>query len=939
MGCQFTDLVDIEGLQELMSRLYAAAGMPVGIIGTDGTIYVATGWQDICTRFHRQHPITAARCRESDEYISGHLDEAPYAQYRCQNGLWDIAVPIRLRGEHLATLFVGQFHFDDDPPDRGFFISQAEECGFDTEEYLHALDRLPVFTHEKIRAIVDYYLLFVNQIVDEGINRLDRRSAEEELRITTQRLLLATSSGHLGVWDWDVQGNVMVWNDRMFELYGIGRDAFSGSVEAWVNGLHPDDKDRAFAECQTALEGGEPFDTSFRVVHPDGTVHHLKADGTVIRDADGTAVRMIGINRDITEQKRVEEALHENEQRLRIIIETSQAGIILVDPRGVITFANRRMAEMFGCSMDELIGSAYPDHLHPAEKQTGDTRMHQLIAGEVDHVYTERHYLRKDGGDFWGYLSGRRLETPDGQLQSLVGTIADITDIRESREALRRSEERYRSIIELAVDTILQIDGAGTIIGANESAAGLTGYPLAALIGMNITRMFTETELKRVPFRYDLLKEGKTVRTERVLVRSDGTTVPIEMNTRMMPDGTFQTFMRDMTEHRMMEAEFIKGQKLESLGVLAGGIAHDFNNILTGIMGNISFAKTVIDETHQAFSPLEKAEKASLRAAGLARQLLVFAKGGQPVKKPVSLPHVVKEAVSLALSGTNVTCVIDLPQSLHIVEADEGQLNQAFHNIIINAVQAMPGGGTLTVRGENVNATDDKAGDLQAGEYVKLTFADEGCGISEAEQKKVFDPYFSTKPGGTGLGLASTYSIVNQHGGHISVSSTVGKGAVFTVFLPSTAKTDPVHVPANGAAPVEHDGDSILVMDDEEMIRELASLTLCRAGYRVKTCDNGDEALSLYKAAREAGTPFSVVVMDLTIPGGMGGVEAARHLLAVDPAARLIVSSGYSDDPVMANYREYGFCAAIEKPYDVKEITAILAECRKGGPYPLIEIH
>jgi PAS domain S-box-containing protein len=931
MSCQFTELVDVEGLQELMSRLYAAAGIPVGIIGTDGTIYVATGWQDICTRFHRQHPITAARCHESDEYISRHLDEAPYAQYRCRNGLWDIAVPIRLCGEHLATLFVGQFHFDDDPPDRGFFISLAKECGFDTEEYLRALDRLPVFTHAKIRAIVDYYLLFVNRLVDEGINRRDRRAAEEELRITTQRLLLATSSGHLGVWDWDVQGNVMVWNDRMFELYGISRDTFTGSIEAWVNGLHPDDKERAFAECQSALEGGKPFDTSFRVVHPDGTISFLKADGKVIRASDGTAVRMIGINRDMTEQKRVEEALHENEQRLRIIIETSQAGIILVDPRGVITFANKRMAEMFGCSMDELVGSLYFDHLHPAEKQAGDIRMRQMIAGEVDHVYTERHYLRKDGRDFWGYLSGRRLETPDGELQSLVGTIADITDIRESREALRRSEERYRSIIELAVDTIMHIDGAGRVINVNESGSVLTGYPLEALTGMNITRLFSEAELKRIPFRYDLLMEGKTVRTERLLVRRDGTTVPVDMNSKMMPDGTFQTFMRDMTEHRMMEAEFIKRQKLESLGVLAGGIAHDFNNILTGIMGNISFAKEVIDPTHEAFSPLEKAEKASLRAAGLARQLLVFAKGGQPVKKRVSLPQVVNEAVSLALSGTNVTCVFDLPQPLHIVEADEGQLNQAFHNIVINAVQAMPGGGTLTVRGENVTVDNDTAGDLQAGEYVKLTFADEGCGISEAEQKKVFDPYFSTKPGGTGLGLASTYAIVNQHGGQISVSSTLGTGTVFTVFLPSTGRTDPGQNPGNGTAPVEHDGDSILVMDDEEMIRELACLTLGRVGYRVTTCGNGDEAISLYKTARAAGTPFSMVIMDLTIPGGMGGVETARRLLTVDPAARLIVSSGYSDDPVMANYREYGFCAAIEKPYNVKDISMLLAEARKDG--------
>jgi PAS domain S-box-containing protein len=668
---RFTDLIDIDRLQELMSRLYTAAGIPVGIIGTDGTIYVATGWQEICTKFHRQHQITNERCRESDAYISAHLDEGPYIQYRCKNGLWDIALPIRLRGEHMATLFVGQFHFEDDPPDRDFFISQAEECGFEKEEYLQALDKLPLFSHEKMQAIIDYYLLFVTQLMDEGLTRLERLAAQD---------------------------------------------------------------------------------------------------------------------------------------------------------------------------------------------------------------------------------------------------------------ALSKSEGLYRSIIELAADMILLGDNLGNIIGANKSATLLTGYLNEELLGMNIACLFSTEELQRVPLRYDLLKEGKTVRNERFLVCKDGANVPIEMNTRMMPDGTYQAFLRDMTEHRIMQAELIRSQKLESLGVLAGGIAHDFNNILTGILGNVSFAKMVIDKAHEAYLPLERAEKASFRAADLANQLLVFAKGGQPVKKPVSLQNIMTEAVSLALSGTNVKCYFDFPRPLHTVEADEGQINQAFHNIIINAVQAMPGGGNLIVHGENVNLDDDSKTSIPAGNYVKLTIRDEGCGISESDQKKIFDPYFSTKSRGSGLGLASTHTIIDKHGGHVSADSTVGVGTIFTIHLPSTGVTASDHGQLDDSLAISRKGGSILVMDDDEMVRDLATLILSRSGYIVKTCVNGDEAISLYRSANEAGTPYTAVIMDLTIPGGMGGVEAAKHLLALDPEARLIVSSGYSDDPVMAHYKEYGFCAAMEKPYNVSAISQILVE-------------
>jgi len=628
---------------------------------------------------------------------------------------------------------------------------------------------------------------------------------------------------------------------------------------------------------------------------------------------------------DIQKLKLADEALRDREGRLSVIFDTSQAGIILVSSMGVITFANRRMAEMFGYSLTELIGMSYPQLVHPEEKVSGDSRMRQLINGEIDHVHSERLYRMYDGTPFWGYLSGRRHEDGNGNLISLVGVIVDISELKQSQELLTISEERYRSIIELAADTILLGDPAGNISGANESAVELTGYSPEELKGMDISCLFAAKELERVPLRYDLLKEGKTVRSERLLTRKDGTEVPIEMNTKMMPDGTYQAFIRDMSEQRRQQEELVKVQKLESLGVLAGGIAHDFNNILTGIMGNISYARKLLEQTDDACLPLARAEKASRRAASLARQLLIFAKGGEPVKKVFSLRQVVTETLSLALSGTNVKEQIDMPDDLHSVEADEGQISQALHNIIINAVQAMPDGGQLAVKGGNATLDDANDLNLPGGKYVKLSISDEGCGIPESEQKKIFDPYFTTKAVGTGLGLASTYSIIKGHGGGITVLSTIGRGATFTIYLPSLGMACAVNSQADEADAVVHKGGSVLVMDDDEMVRELATLTLGRLGYTVLTCCNGKEAISLYKAALEAGTPFSVVLMDLTIPGSMGGVETARLILAFDPAAPLVVSSGYSADPVMANYREYGFCAAIEKPYNVGDVARIIS--------------
>ncbi len=514
---------------------------------------------------------------------------------------------------------------------------------------------------------------------------------------------------------------------------------------------------------------------------------------------------------DVTDQRKLVAALKEHEAKLSVLFESSMAGISMIDPSGKVLLVNNRLAEMLGYSMSELVGSYYTSHLHPDSRAVGEEGLRRLVAGEVDHVSVERHYIRKDGSDFWGYVSVRRHVNSEGKLVSLIGHLTDISE-------LKRSEE----------------------------------------------------------------------------------------------------------ERLSLERQLLNGQKLESLGILAGGIAHDFNNILTAIMGNISYARTGLEDSSQAFAPLERAEKAAKRAARLARQLLVFAKGGDPVKHFFFLQQTLTEAVTLVLSGTNIQAVFDLPTDLYAVNADEGQISQAFHNIILNAVQAMPAGGRLFVSGTNAAIAADNRFGLSGGDYVKISIRDEGSGIAQEDLERIFEPYFTSKAAGSGLGLASTYTIIKKHGGQISVSSPPGEGAVFTVLLPGFDDYDPEASEKESVA-VNAPGDcSILVMDDDEMIRELAEIILKRLGYKVVSCPDGAKAVSLYRAARDEGAPYSLCIMDLTIPGGMGGIEAARQILAFDPTAKLIVSSGYSEDPVMANFAVYGFCAALEKPYNVKEIARVL---------------
>jgi signal transduction histidine kinase/CheY-like chemotaxis protein len=382
--------------------------------------------------------------------------------------------------------------------------------------------------------------------------------------------------------------------------------------------------------------------------------------------------------------------------------------------------------------------------------------------------------------------------------------------------------------------------------------------------------------------------------------------------------------VRDITERKKLEEELRKAHKLESLGVLAGGIAHDFNNLLTGILGNISLAKIMTDPNLKSFKRLDDAEKALWRARHLTQQLMTFSKGGTPVKITASIEQIVMDSASFVLHGSNVRCEFAVPENVWPVEVDEGQMNQVINNLIINADQSMAGGGIIEVGIENVTVARMNDMFLTEGRYVKISIRDHGVGIPGKYLHKIFDPYFTTKQRGSGLGLASVYSIIKHHGGYIGVESEVGVGTTFQIYIPASENELPNIMERKEML---HAGSGkILVMDDDEFIREVASEILGHLGYSAVICCDGNEAIALYRQALTTTEPFTAVIMDLTIPGGMGGVETMNKLLEIDKGVVGVVSSGYSDDPILSSYRDYGFSSIVKKPYSLDELGKVLHE-------------
>lgn len=533
-----------------------------------------------------------------------------------------------------------------------------------------------------------------------------------------------------------------------------------------------------------------------------------------------------------------------------------------------------------------------------------------------------------------------RVEERTAELLKANAVLKEqITERRRAEEALRKSEERLSAIFNNTPNVAIQgYDINGRVHYWNKAAEKLFGWTQDEALGKTLDQLMLDKE--SADEFYLLLKavdESNKPRDafEWNFTNKEGNKGTVYSTIFPIPSSggkkEFICMDIDITERKKIEKELIKAQKLESIGVLAGGIAHDFNNILTAILGNISLVKMSTNLEDNTLQRLVEAEKASLRAKDLTKQLLTFAKGGAPIKKAVSILELLKDSASFALRGSNVKCEFSLPddpstgsgQALWSVEVDEGQMSQVIHNLILNADQAMPEGGIIKISAENIVVGAEHALPKEGGRYVKIAIGDLGVGIPKEHLPKIFDPYFTTKEKRGGLGLAIAYSIIKKHDGLITVESEERAGTTFHIYLPASQKEVRTGKEERKGLLLMGRG-KILVMDDEEIIREIAGKMLSRIGYEVEVAIDGSEAIERYKIARESGHPFDAVILDLTIPGGMGGKEAVKRLLQIDPGVKAIVSSGYSDDPIMAESRRYGFRGCLAKPYKIQELSEVL---------------
>ncbi|MCB9828540.1 MAG: PAS domain S-box protein [Planctomycetes bacterium] len=656
----------------------------------------------------------------------------------------------------------------------------------------------------------------------------------------------------------------------------------------------------------------------------------------------GTRTLIYSIVRDVTERQRAEVAMRESEARFRTLAENVPGVTYLCRNDGdrfAMLYLNRQVVTLTGIDASEFLGERvwFHDLYHPADAEG-------VVAEVEDALRHRRPYFlgyrlrHADGAYRWVEEHGQGVYDEHGALRYLQGTLFDVTGRRRAKEALAAEKDRLGVTLRSIADGVVSTNTQGVVEMINEAAERLLGAPARDIVGRPLEACWPVVD-----------DEGRTADApplQRWLGAETGTSDTMTVSFRGADQGPTlvhvtgapirslegQTvgavvILRDVTEQQRRELEMQRAAKLESVGVLAGGIAHDFNNILAGVIGNLSLARMDVAAESEAAYSLKQAQEAAIRAQNLTRQLLTFAKGGAPMKRLTRLDELIRDTAAFALRGSNVRCEPQIVEGLAAAEVDEGQINQVLHNLVLNAAQAMPDGGVLHVEAHNVLLGAESGLPVKPGLYLEIRVADEGCGIPEDALKRIFDPYFTTKREGTGLGLATSYSIVRRHGGCIAVSSTVGVGTTFCVYLPASdrplldaASADPkaLDVPAGGGR--------VLLMDDEATVRDVGGRMLQALGLEPAFAVDGEQALDLYAQAQAAGRPFEVVIMDLTVPGAMGGREATARLLEQDPHARIVVSSGYSNDPVMSDPARYGFTGILRKPYTKDDLNVVVVE-------------
>ncbi|MFA5264099.1 MAG: PAS domain-containing protein [Opitutaceae bacterium] len=772
----------------------------------------------------------------------------------------------------------------------------------------------------------------------EGNSRADQAPDLE-----ARRWLALVNQGGAGFFDLDFKEGQIRYAPAWKKMLGYVDSELPDTYDTWMQLIHPDDSGAAPDKMghKKGTSGAQPFSIEFRMKHRLGHWVWIQCLGVRFIDEQGEIQRVVGLHLDISERKEIEEACMANDERMRLLCEDGPLGAFEFDFASGSAWLSPRWKSLVGYEPGEMPDTA-DSFLHSLPEQEKESGLQywfgSMVSGSTSSILSSTKLRHKEGRWIPVVVGAQCHFSRKRELLRVVGFCCEVpqtlsaTSFSGSTEGV--SEAMLRDAFGSLAEGVLIANSKGHIAFANATALRLLQRPAEQVMDHPASEVFLLVNVANgKPSSDDVCEQAISsdgplpINNQHALAapKTELAMIPIVWTARAVfgsggrPEGVVVVF-RNPEEMSLTPEELVKANRYESLALLAGGIAHDFNNLLTTILGGISVAKDTKDS-----STLDDSEKSCLAAKALTKQLLAFAKGGAGVRSVVASPDILQDSVKIAAAGATIEVTVQATEGVSPVQVDRSQILQVFQNLIVNSIQAMPPAphkGVITLRVDPAVLAENQMPPLPGGAYVRFEVRDNGSGIKPENLERIWDPFFTTKKHGTGLGLATVLSIVRKHGGQIGVQSELGVGTVFTVFLP--AASEPVEVQARRAPSLRYGTGRILFMDDDPKISAITANMLQSLEYKFDLAKNGEEAIKLYRSYLNIGRPYDVVLMDLTVIGGMGGEDAFKAMKELDPDVRAIACSGYDNDDMARRFLDMGFCGYLTKPYRVGDLGKVI---------------